>query len=216
MTIVRQERLDDAKRARLMEAAVEEFTERGLEAASYNKIIERSGLSKGTVYYYFDNKEALLYTVLEDIGDRFLAAMGEQKLPETREEYRIVDREYHKRAIHFFLENPSLTHILFMLSGRDPRFDERLQRIHEKLSAFMYRLLERGQEIGAVRDDLPLDTIERLMHALGDVLCTLVVGEWKLGVPKDSAKMQAQVKKFVFLIDDLSARILAPGEVQDV
>ena len=127
---------------------VEEFSERGIEAASYNKIIERSGLSKGTVYYYFDNKEALLYTVLEDIGDRFLAAMGERKLPETREEYRKVDREYHERAIRFFLENPSLTHILFMLSERDPRSDERLQRIHEKISAFTYRLLERGQQIG--------------------------------------------------------------------
>ena len=79
--IVRQERLDDAKRARLMEAAVEEFSERGIEAASYNKIIERSGLSKGTVYYYFDNKEALLYTVLEDIGDRFLARWGNGNFP---------------------------------------------------------------------------------------------------------------------------------------
>ena len=102
-----------------------------------------------------------------------------------------------------------------MLSERDPRSDERLQRIHEKISAFTYRLLERGQQIGAVRDDLPLETIERLMHALGDVLCSMVVGEWKSGIPKDDAKMQAQVKKFVFLIDDLSARILAPGEVRD-
>ena len=42
--IVRQERLKDDKKARLIEAAIEEFNEHGLQNASYNRIIERSGL----------------------------------------------------------------------------------------------------------------------------------------------------------------------------
>lgn len=214
--IVRQERLDDAKRARLMDAAIEEFVERGLEAASYNKIIERSGLSKGTVYYYFDNKETLLYTVLEEICDRFLAAMGEQELPRTAEEYWKADREYHERAIRFFMENPSLTNVMFMISDRDSGSDERMRRIHDRVSAFMGRLLERGREIGTVRDDLPLDTIERLMHALGDVLCSAVVGEWEPGGMKDGRTMQGRIRKFACLMHDLSTRILVPREVRDV
>ena len=56
---------------------MEEFAERGVELASYNKIIERSGLSKGTVYYYFDNKDSLLETVL----DYLMVRRGVPKLP---------------------------------------------------------------------------------------------------------------------------------------
>ena len=82
--IVRQERLKDDKKARLIEAAIEEFNEHGLQNASYNRIIERSGLSKGAVYYYFENKDALFCTVLEDIGERFLEAIKGLELPETR------------------------------------------------------------------------------------------------------------------------------------
>ena len=63
--IVRQERLKDDKKARLIEAAIEEFNEHGLQNASYNRIIERSGLNKEAVYYYFENKDALFYTVLK-------------------------------------------------------------------------------------------------------------------------------------------------------
>ena len=39
--------------------------ESGFEQASYNRIIERAGLSKGAMYYYFDDKLDLYVTVLE-------------------------------------------------------------------------------------------------------------------------------------------------------
>ena len=85
--IVRQEQLKDDKKARLIEAAIEEFNEHGLQNASYNRIIERSGLSKGAVYYYFENKDALFCTVIEDIGERFLDAIKDLEFPETKEGY---------------------------------------------------------------------------------------------------------------------------------
>ena len=46
-------KIDDEKKAALIEAAMEEIAANGIDGASYNRIIERSGLSKGVVYYYF-------------------------------------------------------------------------------------------------------------------------------------------------------------------
>ena len=215
--IVRQERLDDAKRERLIDAAIEEFAEHGFDAASYNKIIELSGISKGTVYYYFDNKDSLLTTVAEEICRRFLKAVGDLKLPETKEEYWSTDWEYHRRVIQFFSENPLLGRVMFWLSSSDFCVDERLKLAHKQTSHFMEKLILRGQEIGAVRKDFPLETIERLMHAVGRVLSADIIGEDALsGGPPQDKDVGFRVKKFMNMMHDLGKRLLTPEEVLNV
>jgi AcrR family transcriptional regulator len=216
--IVRQERLDDAKRERLIDAAIEEFAEHGFDAASYNKIIESSGLSKGTVYYYFDNKDSLLETVLDEICQRFLKAVGGMELPETKEEYWSAEWEYHQRVGRFFSENPLVGRVMHWLSANDFHLDERLAPAHERVSCFTRKLLARGQELGTVRKDFPLETIERLMHAIGKVLAADIIGEDPLntGLLPQQEEMGIRIEKFINMVHDLDKRILTPEEVLDV
>ena len=212
MGIVRQERLDDSKKNKLIEAAIHEFTERGIERASYNKIIERSGLSKGTVYYYFDNKETLLLMVLEVIADRFIEAIGALPLPETKEQYWEIAWEYHKRIIEFFLENSSLSYVLLRLTN-DLSMDERLESIQNRISNYMNRLLIRGQELGTIRNDLPIATINQLVQAMGSVLSAEILGNSNNPCDgSDKEAVRGKVKSFISSMHDLSMRVLAPRE----
>lgn len=213
--IVRQERLDDSKRARLIGAAVQEFTERGFEAASYNKIIERSGLSKGVVYYYFDNKEALLRTVLEDACGRFVQNMGFLKLPETQEEYWNIFLEYHRRAIKFFLENPVVTRLMFLEAAHNSKRTLDDVEVHKRALSCMEELLLRGQQLGTVRKDIPVEAIQKLMHAAGDILCSVVMKGHCCG-ESDEESMQRDITRFIEMMHDLSIRVLSPEEVQNV
>ncbi|MDR1377645.1 MAG: TetR/AcrR family transcriptional regulator [Synergistaceae bacterium] len=202
---------------RLIEAAIAEFAERGFNAASYNKIIERSGLSKGTVYYYFDNKESLLLTVMDEICQRFMCAVGGLQLPDTKEEYWATNWEYHQKAIRFFFENPSLGRVMFRLSKDEPCFCEQLKDSHERTTRFMAALFVRGQEIGAVREDLPLETIGRLMHAIGHVLFADIVEERGVDLQDlQDAEVCSRIGKFMKIMHDLSQRILTPEEVRHV
>ncbi len=57
--------LTDEKQKKILESAVSEFTQRGFDGASLNQIISTAGLSKGSFYYYFENKIDLLVGVLE-------------------------------------------------------------------------------------------------------------------------------------------------------
>jgi AcrR family transcriptional regulator len=191
----------------LIEAAIGEFAERGIDAASYNKIIERSGLSKGVVYYYFDDKESLLLTVLDDICERFMRAIGDLSIPGTKEEYWATAWEYHKRAILFFCENPVVSQVMFQLSQ-----DERWAAAHHRATRFMDDLLARGQEMGAVRNDLPVETIQDLMHATGRVLATVILGK---GDAERQKTDRSHIEKFMVTMHDLSKRMLAPEEVAE-
>jgi AcrR family transcriptional regulator len=210
ISITRQERLDDVKRTRLMEAAIEEFAEHGFDSASYNRIIERSGLSKGTVYYYYDNKDSLLATMMDGICERFALLTEDIGMPDTKEEYWETIWKYHQRTIRFFSENPLIGRVMFRLKeDMCTRFDERLDNAHERASAFMNELLVRGQEIGAVRKDMPLETIRRLMRAIGRALSIEVIRKRGGDVFRDE-EASSRIKKFMDMMHDLSKRILTP------
>ena len=54
------EKIREARRARIMETALELFAGKGFHAASIANIARESGMSKGLFYNYFESKEALI------------------------------------------------------------------------------------------------------------------------------------------------------------
>ena len=65
MSRSRFENLEPDKQQRLIDSAAEEFAAKGYDAASLNRILELAGMSKSSLYYYFDDK-ADLFTTLVD------------------------------------------------------------------------------------------------------------------------------------------------------
>src|ERR1043166_7714001 len=64
VTQPRWRRLPEARPAQILDAALEVFAERGLAASRLDDIARRAGVSKGTIYSYFPNKEALFREVI--------------------------------------------------------------------------------------------------------------------------------------------------------
>ncbi len=56
---------DPAKREQILDGAKRVFMEQGFEAASMNDITRAAGVSKGTIYVYFANKEDLFGDMIE-------------------------------------------------------------------------------------------------------------------------------------------------------
>src|SRR5712671_7375312 len=60
------ERQDRDKRRQIMEGARAVFLAQGFDAASMNDIARKAGVSKGTLYVYFDSKEALFVAITDE------------------------------------------------------------------------------------------------------------------------------------------------------
>jgi len=60
----RWRRLPEERPRQILEAALEVFAERGLSDARLEDIAKRAGVSKGTIYLYFPNKEELFREVV--------------------------------------------------------------------------------------------------------------------------------------------------------
>ncbi|WP_375488584.1 TetR family transcriptional regulator [uncultured Mycobacterium sp.] len=55
----------ETTRQRILDAAIDLFSEVGYAAAGLGEIIERAGMTKGALYHHFDSKEALATAIIE-------------------------------------------------------------------------------------------------------------------------------------------------------
>lgn len=62
----RWERRKDARPQELLAAAIDLFVERGFAATRLEDVARRAGVSKGTLYLYFENKEELFKAVVRN------------------------------------------------------------------------------------------------------------------------------------------------------
>ena len=70
----RWERRKDARPQELLAAALDQFVERGYAATRLEDVARRAGVSKGTLYLYFANKEELFKAV---VRENIVHAIGE-------------------------------------------------------------------------------------------------------------------------------------------
>jgi AcrR family transcriptional regulator len=61
-----RQRRKEARPAELMAAALELFVEKGFVGTRLDDVAARAGVSKGTLYLYFDSKEALFKAVIQE------------------------------------------------------------------------------------------------------------------------------------------------------
>ena len=61
------------KREKIINAAKSEFVEYSFHDASINKIIKSAGISRGSFYMYFENKEDLFLYILDGYREEALA-----------------------------------------------------------------------------------------------------------------------------------------------
>ena len=67
MQPARWRRRKDARPQEILEAALAVFAERGFAAARMEQIAARAGVSKGTIYLYFDSKEAVFRALVHEV-----------------------------------------------------------------------------------------------------------------------------------------------------
>ena len=126
------------------QAALRLFTEQGYEATSLRQIADELGINKASLYYYFDGKEAILQSVLDQRGDEaeeLLAWVREQPSSPTllaEAVSRWVDSftEEKLQGIRFLAANPRLLAGLAR-DGEAPRVGAALSELADELGALL-------------------------------------------------------------------------------
>ncbi len=79
-----------ARRAQLLDSALEVFVAQGYHAASMDDIAERAGVSKPVLYQHFPGKRELYLALLEQSSDRIIDATREALASTTDNKQRVL------------------------------------------------------------------------------------------------------------------------------
>jgi AcrR family transcriptional regulator len=145
------------KRQRIFEAAALEFARRGFEQASLNRIIEAAGISKGAAYYYFDDKADLYATVVRE-GWRTLLPEGGLDLTRLdRTSFWPTLRRLNQEMLAAAGQQPWLIAVGKLVYGAAPsaKLGKVVADEFAQVMAYLSALIARGQEVGAIRADVP-------------------------------------------------------------
>ena len=152
----RWERRKDARPQELLEAAIDLFVERGYAATRLEDVARRAGVSKGTLYLYYENKEELFKAV---VRSSIVPVIGEAEVSVAEFEGHSADLLRH--LIHSWWQRLGATKasgIIKLVTAEADNFPELAcfyqDEVIKRGTAAMSGMLERGIARGEFR---PLD-----------------------------------------------------------
>jgi AcrR family transcriptional regulator len=97
-------------RDRILQSALDEFSEKGFHATTIDSIAERAGMAKGTVYRYFKTKESLFNALKEDTISEFVE-LARQDLSREEDVLRIIESVI-RMYLSFFEKNSAFFKVI--------------------------------------------------------------------------------------------------------
>ena len=204
----RWERRKDARPQELLAAALESFVDRGYTATRLEDVARRAGVSKGTLYLYFENKEDLFKAV---VRENIVPAIDEAELDLAASDAHSADllrtlllRWWDKVGA---TKAAGITKLMLAESGN---FPELVKFYNEEViargNALIVGLLERGVARGEFR---PLDPQVMMPVLTAPVLMLML---WSHS-PILCAAGQVEPRAFMAAFIDNTLRGLRPDGV---
>ncbi len=169
----RWRRLPEERPKQIMLAALAVFGEHGLAAARLEDIAKRAGLSKGTIYLYFPNKEELFREMVRQTVVTQLEA-GERQFGESNRSSTDALKDF-MRSYWKFIRSPDFAPLFRLIHAEIHNFPDLARFYAQEVVARGHRLIAtiitRGVESGEFREIDPyvaarMLTAPFVMHAL--------------------------------------------------
>jgi len=156
----RRQRADaERNRRALIDAAIEVFGERGLDA-TVSEVAHRAGVGQGTAFRHFPSKEHLIAATVRDMIDR-ITATATELLDEP--DPLLALRELLHAGSQMMISNQGFKDA----TANSPVLeDPQVHAGHEHLLEVAGLLLARAQDAGAIRVDITAEDIPLLLCAI--------------------------------------------------
>jgi len=186
----RWKRRPEARPNEIASAALDVFAGKGYETATLEEVAKQAGISKGTIYLYYPNKEHLLAACVEKHMTESLEHLDaffdswEANITKTTIRQRLI------KILNTFMEilgnEKSRKAIKLVLAERQKskllreKHKRRVLEVYRKLAEF----LRKADEAGAIDCPKPIE----MARALLGFIVIFPVAEEMLGVPKGALK----------------------------
>ena len=163
--------LPEEKRETIMNAAIEEFADYGLENASTNRIVKNSGIAKGSFYQYFEDKQDVFMHMLTVIEQKETDFFTDTHPPSKNMDTFHYFRWMIKTGMEFGFTHPRMIQAAWrVLLGEGlyygQTFDQYRQKTKQVLTTMITQAMERGEVDPSVDVELAVMVMETWSNAI--------------------------------------------------
>ncbi|WP_221794227.1 TetR/AcrR family transcriptional regulator [Oceanobacter mangrovi] len=160
-------------RQRILQAAVQVFSEEGFAGARIDRISRAANSNDRMIYYYFGNKEQLFIAVLESVYQGFLDA--EQQLQLNLDDPWQALEQIITFTFDYYLEHREFVAILGdenLHQAKHSRQSEHIQQISSGIQSQLARVVAAGQQQGLLRADIDISMLYLTISSLTYFYCS--------------------------------------------
>ena len=165
---MRKPKAPEANRARIVQAAIDEFAARGFKGASMDAIAARTDTTRALINYYFGSKERLYIAVLERVYGEIREAEGKLDLDHLEPVdaiRRIVEFTY-----DYYVAHEGFVRLVVaenQARGRHLKKSKMMRTLNRPIIERLAGVIARGQAEGLFRPDVDPVEIHKSIAALG-------------------------------------------------
>src|ERR1700704_6672652 len=165
---MRKPKAPEANRARMVQAAIDEFASRGFKGASVDAIAARTHTTRALINYYFGSKEKLYIAVLEQVYAEIREAEGGLDLDHLAPldaVRRIVEFTY-----NYYVSHEGFVRLVVaenQARGRHLRKSKAMRSLNRTIVDTLARVLARGRAARVFRAGIDPVEIHKANAALG-------------------------------------------------
>lgn len=188
----------EEKRERILRGAISAFAQKGFYQARVSDIAKAAGVADGTIYLYFENKDAILIHIFEDRMEKLLEVIDRITSSDRTPAEQI--RKIIEVQLGLLEEERDLAEVVtvnmrqstdLMKQYAAPLFNTYLERLA--------KVVEAGQADGSFREDVSPLIAARTMWGAGDGIALT----WALGDPKPDQLRKAARQLANLILDGL-------------
>lgn len=178
------------KRERILQAAIQVFAQKGFYATRVSEIAKAAGVADGTIYLYFENKDAVLISIFEDRMNALLGILERISTSERTSEEKL--RRIMELQLGLLEDSRDLAEVVTVnLRQSSTLLKQYAAPLFTRYLELIANVIAVGQRDGRFRSDInPRVAARALFGGLDGLALT-----WALGSPKDDRPEPAKLKK---------------------
>ncbi len=195
------------EQSKIIDAALDEFAGKDFDAASLNSIIEKAGISKGSMYHYFANKEDLYLYIIDqtmNMKEAFLKEALAQTGKPLAEMSFFENLEFQMLASVDFAVQHYREHLLgirLQTMAEEPLKERLIGDLNMAFEEYIKNMVSEAIKKGEIRDDFDRDFVIRilkftLMHFV-DIYpdSKIIIADDSEALKEETRKLSAFLKK---------------------
>ena len=165
---MKREEKNQMTRQKILESAMREFARGGYDGASMNNLCALGGVSKGIVYHYFADKDALYLACVGECFSLLARATGALELEEAM---AVGDglKAYFDAREAFFAANPECRQLFCLAASHPPEhLREQVSQARQELDGASLRILTRLLRGAKLREGIRVEEVAAEFRAYQD------------------------------------------------